>query len=123
MSRTFRRKNFEKTQNRSWDKRGSSIAGYYTYRTYVYVRDVDSVCRRVDVYREPTKRERYKAFRWAHGESRTRSERSPNSWHRKNRMRENRSINKEELHRWIRDPDNYEPLFEADPRSCLWDWW
>jgi hypothetical protein len=77
---------------------------------------------RIYHYREPTKQERFKTFQWLHGESSHHNARTPGPWFRENRMRQNRMINKQELHRWATNPDNYEPLFEADPRSCQWDW-
>lgn len=36
MSRTIRRKNYERTQGTSWDRAGDKTAGYYTQRGYNY---------------------------------------------------------------------------------------
>jgi hypothetical protein len=32
------------------------------------------------------------------------------------------NINRQEIIKWIKQPDMYEPLTEANSRSCLWDW-
>lgn len=115
MSRTIRRKDYENTQRTSWDRKGNRIAGYYTEY------DFDPDWYWLAVYREPTDRERYRAVRWAHGESRARNERTPGWEYRHNRMRQNRSINKCEIAKWIKN-DEYEPMTESNPRSCRWDW-
>lgn len=109
MSKTYRCKNYELSHPR---QDGSKTAGWYTEYDYV---------NRLCVYREPTPEERYYRYLRAHGESRHRNARSPSWYYRHERMVENRSINKQELFRCINQAE-YEPLFEANPRSCCWDW-
>ena len=113
MARTYRCKNYEDTRGNSWDRAGRKVNGFYTQKTWnCYFEDVFSV---------PTKRELFEMKHWAHGESSTKNSRSPNKYHRLNRMRQNRMINKTEIFRFIKD-ENYEPMTEADPRNCWWDW-
>lgn len=121
MSRTFRRKGYEHETGRSWYGSGGKIAGYYTEYDYVWCEDEEYRWRE-SVYRAPTEAEYNTRFWRVHGESSHHNAWTPGPEFRKNRMRENRMINKEELNKWIRNPDNYEPLFEADPRNCWWDW-
>lgn len=121
MSRTYRCKNFEATCQWSFYRAGSKVAGYYTVRERVSMREEGVWLIQAYAYRAPTKTERFKKWYEAHGESRHKNDRSPGSEYRRNRIRQNRSINKEELIRWMSRAD-YEPLFEQKPRSCLWDW-
>ena len=114
MSRTFRRKGYEKTQGTTWDRKGDKFAGFYTEY------DLDRTQNWLCIYREPTKQEYYKEYWRVHGDHH-RNYWSPSHVYREARMRQNRSINKEEIIKWIKD-DEYEPLTEANPRSCLWDW-
>ena len=119
MSKTYRRKNYELENNTSWDRKGRKTAGFYT--EYDYERDEDGrTIWGAYIFREPTKKELWKAKRWAHGENHPNSH-SPGRWYRNNRMRENRMLTKEELHKFFMIPD-YEPMVEANPRSCSWDW-
>ena len=120
MSRTFRRKDYEKTRGSSWERQHDKIAGYYTKYEYCRVED-DKYRWYEEVWREPTKSERYKMVRWAHGESRTSNERTPSRWFRQDRMNQNRMINKRELIKWLKNAE-YDPIFESDPRSHYWDW-
>lgn len=120
MSRTFRRKNYEDTQGASWDRAGRKTNGVYTTYDGPYWKPGGG--RAMKVYRPMDARERYKRWRWMHSESRSASERSPNHWHRVNRQKENRSIDKQELIKWFKSGGEHEPMCEANPRSCLWDW-
>lgn len=139
MSRTFRRKNIEQT----WGKRaGSKSGGFYT--TY----DDESVkvrwtCRRsyeedglifvecktgwtwkrsCPRYRPMTEQERNKKYRWLHGESKHANAWTPARWFRQNREGELRSHNKQELVKYMKDPENYEPMVFEEPFSHMWDW-
>lgn len=67
---------------------------------------------------ELSKREAYKRRRWKTGETFNRS--IPRKY-RKTRNRQNRMINKAQLYKWVMVPE-YEPIFEPNPRSALWDW-
>jgi hypothetical protein len=73
-------------------------------------------------YRPMDAQERYRQWRWMHGESSTAQMRSPGWTYRENRMRQNRSINKQELCKWVKANGEYEPMFEENPRDCWWDW-
>ncbi len=124
MSRTVRRKNSKRTHGRGghWIPDGFKTAGYYTeYDCHFEWNEPDWDGPRY-TYREPTKTERFKTWQMLHGESSNGNAFSPGREYRNARMRENRSINKQELVRWMKNPENYEPLFEANPRSCWWDW-
>ena len=119
MGKTVRRKNYENENNTSWDRKGRKTAGFYTEDEHV--RDEDGrIIWGVYTYRAPTKKELWKAKRWAHGEAHANTH-SPGHGYRNNRMRENRMLTKEELHKFFMIPD-YEPMVEANPRSCSWDW-
>lgn len=120
MARTYRRKGFEATMNSSWDTEGFKVAGHYTTYDGSYWKSNGS--RWMKEYRPMNKRERFNRWYWMHGESRTRSMRSPNRWHRNIRQRENRMINKMELIKWIKAGGEYEPMFEENARDCWWDW-
>lgn len=120
MSRTFRRKNYEDTQGTSWDRKGRKTAGYYTEYDF---NDFHGDWNRGDVtYRPPTRAEYIKEYFRIHGESRHANCWTPGGEYKKSRMKENRSINKEEMVKWKKYPDDYEPLWEAEPRSHWWDW-
>jgi hypothetical protein len=116
MSRTFRRKNYEAENNTSWDVKGRKIAGFYTERISHYVDG-----RFWHTYAVPSKQEFYKKYTLAHGESKSANSRSPGHSFRHPRMIQNRAITRRELHKFKLNPD-YEPMVEANPRSCLWDW-
>lgn len=118
MARTFRRKNYEATQNASWDTLGFKTAGHYT----TYDGSWWSWGGKEEVsFRPMTPREAYKQRRWYHGEGHP-NQYSPGRYYREYRQRQNRMINKKELAKWIRANGEYEPAFEADPRDCKWDW-
>ena len=120
MSRTFRRKNWEKQQTHTWGRQGNKTAGYYTVQDYVRDENGRWIFGLYE-YRAPSKHEHGKRYWGIHGESSHANEWSPGKWYRHNRMRENRSINRQEIQKWIRNAD-YEPLTEANPRDCKWDW-
>ena len=125
MSKTFRRKGYENTQGRSYARRGRKTAGFYTVcdgywwgRRYMN-RDTGS---NMPIFREPTYVEYRKEFWRIHGDTGGRNYWSPSRYYRETRQTENRSINKRELIKWLKN-DEYEPMFEANPRSHYWDWW
>lgn len=131
MSRTFRRKNYEKEFG---SKAGSKVAGYFTQtdRTVTIARvwqtdwwtkePYKGIKRFVTyTYHKPTREEYFKEYYRIHGDN-NRNEWSASRWYRNKRDRQNRSITKAELSRFWKDPENYEVMAEANPRSCLWDW-
>lgn len=116
MSRTFRRKNYEAENNTSWDVRGRKTAGFYTHRlghwngyTHWYT------------YEIPTNTQHHREYWRNHGESKSANSWSPGHSYRNMRMRENRAMARQELHKYKALPD-YEPIIEANPRNCWWDW-
>ncbi len=125
MSRTIRRKNIKRGSHLIPD--GFKLAGYYTQVNFKpipikYSNGEKIYFKVVPEYSEPTTRERFERWKLFHGESKSRNSMSPGRYYRNSRMTENRSINKQELIKWLKNPDDYEPLFEDNPRSCMWDW-
>jgi hypothetical protein len=119
MARTYRRKNYEATQNTSWDTKGFKTAGHNTAYDGSWVSwSILPEC----TFRPMTKQETYKRWRWYHGESKHRNARSPSKYYRERRMSQNRGINEREIFKWINSNGEYEPMGEADPRNCWWDW-
>lgn len=118
MSRTIRRKNYENQCGGSWNASGRKLNGVYQIREYV--RTPNGYWQQS--YRAPrTKREHFEVWRTLHGESSHANAWSPSRYFRQFRMSENRMINKTELAKWLSNSE-YEPLFECEPRSHLWDW-
>lgn len=133
MSRTTRRKNYLLEERGSWSGHGKFVnlefTTYDTPRVWCgqWFTRFDGTKAKVmeamtDVYRPMDKGEKWFKVRQMHGESSTANSRSPGKWYRHNRMTENRSINKQELIKWVKACGEYEPMFEADPRNCWWDW-
>lgn len=143
MSRTIRRKNIEDTYGNSWNRRGRKAGGFYsTYddRKPVKVRwtkrtqyEEDGMifveCRTgwtwkydCPVYRPMTDQERNERFWNLHGESSSANAWTPCRWFRQNRERELRTHNKQELIKYMKNPENYEPMVFEEPMSHYWDW-
>ena len=123
MSKTFRRKGYEDTKGRSYDRRGRKTAGFYTKQDgRWWGRSAHRSEINIAVFREPTRQEYYEEFWRIHGDTGGRNYWSPGRYYREIRQTENRSINKQELCKWLKN-EEYEPLFEANPRSHMWDWW
>lgn len=123
MSKTFRRKGYEYTQGRSYHRRGRKTAGFYTMKDgYWWGKHSFAGEDSIATFRKPTRREYYEEFWRIHGDTGGRNYWSPGRYYRETRQTQNRSINKQELCKWWKDED-YEPMFEANPRSHLWDWW
>lgn len=118
MSRTFRRKGYENTQRTSWDRCGNRVAGFYTESDPEWW--FGRYCVDIPEFRKPTRQEYYARFWRYHGDSH-RNAWSPSRYYRHTRHIENKSINNQQLAKWIKNND-YEPLFESNPRSCRWDW-
>lgn len=120
MSRTFRRKNFEDTLGGSWARKGRKTNGIYTTYDGPYWNVGGG--RRMVEYRPMNKQERWHEWRYMHAESSTANVRSPGHWYRVNRQKQNRSIDKQQLVKWFQSGGEHEPMCEANPRSCRWDW-
>ena len=134
MSRTKRCKNYVVENNTTWDRTGKKVALEYTEDETPYELTGKMVISkytgkliqqrevRTVEYRPMDKRERWRKDRRMHGESSTSCSRSPNHWYRLSRQKQNRSINKQEMLRWLKANGEYEPMFEENPRDCWWDW-
>lgn len=68
-----------------------------------------------------SKRDIYHNWKYSHGESRTRNQRSPSRYYRLRREQEYRSICKEEILRWLKD-EEHEIQIHQKPQDCWWDW-
>ena len=100
MSRTFRKKNFEAENNTSWDTRGRKTAGFYTEVVWHFCNGSPWL-----TYVVPTPIQ-YNDRYWSnHGESRSRNVVSPGHEYRHMRMKQNRAITRQELHKFITIPD------------------
>lgn len=130
MSRTFRCKNYEAETGGSWSRQGRKIAGYYTIKELVCVAirfeyHKTAVVRTLYVYerpfRAPTQEEFNKQYHKIHGESSSANSRSPSRSYRNNRHIQRRMRDKQELCRYIKNPDTCELVF-YDALSCMWDW-
>lgn len=131
MSRTFRCKNYESETNSSWSRRGRKIAGFYTikdrvYTTTLFYYGIDGnvvITHRLyeQQYRAPTQDEYNKQYHKLHGESSSANSRSPSRTYRNNRHTQRRMRDKQELCRYIKNPDTCELVF-YDALSCMWDW-
>jgi hypothetical protein len=119
MARTYRRKNYESTQNTSWDTKGFKTAGHYTTYDGSWYRWSNQP---EVTFRPMDPQEKYKQWKWFHGESSHANQRSPGKYYRKLRMGQNRMINKAEIVKWVKSNGEYEPLGEADPRNFWLDW-
>jgi hypothetical protein len=69
-----------------------------------------------------TKEEKRDQWLWLHGESKHANACTPGRWYRQNRERQLRSHNSQELIKYMKDPDNYEPMVFENPLSHFWDW-
>jgi hypothetical protein len=116
MSRTFRKKNYEVENHTSWDTKGKKIAGFYTERTLHY--EHGGFWYTYDI---PTKQQYVDSYWKIHGESRSGNSVSPGKEYRRNRMKENRAITRQELAKFFKNTE-YEVMAETNPRSCWWDW-
>lgn len=117
MSRTFRRKNFENTCR----KHGHEY--YLIPETYVQTGNGHGG---YWVMRKPTKQEFDKKYHWMHGESKHNKAWSPNrESYRGPAEVKLRMKNKQELYKYWKNPDQYEPMLDARASSCyrLWAWW
>lgn len=117
VSRTFRRKNFFKTE---YTPNGFKTAGYYTIYDLVYMRGHGHPC--LQVYRPMTKEERRDKFTRAYCDDR-RGRRSPSSYWRRWEKKRMDTFNDRQQRMTIKDPE-YDAVFENNHHhSALWDWW
>lgn len=118
MSRTHRCKKYLEENATSWDRVWRRQLGPYAKREYVRVGERGLYAY---IWREPTPREKWLKKRAWFGESSSANTRSPNNDYRNFRQRENRRMTQHELHKFMKYED-YEPMIEAEPRNCWWDW-
>lgn len=110
MSRTFRRKGYEKTVA---NQMGHKVNGYYTEWEWVG-------CSLI-VFRPMTEREKNKEYWRVHGESKHRNAWSPGRNYRKTYQDQHRTREKQELSRCL-NSSQYDPVFYPKPSSCWYDW-
>jgi len=121
MSRTYRRKNYELTQNTSWDRVGRRVYGFNVERDFI-IHHGDRYYFYETVYRSATKKEIQDEYKIIHTDNQKSKYDNPPSWFvRLYFEKPLRKHNKRELHRFIRNPD-YEPMCEKKSRDALWDW-
>ena len=114
MSRTYRRKNYEDVQGTSWDRRGRRTNGFYTEVDWNW--DTGE-----QIYSIPNKCEHFRLVWWAHGDHGYSLRTAPRSW-RTIWAKRHRRLNNQELIKWVKKPDDYEPLFENKTRGSWWEW-
>ncbi len=110
MSRTFRRPNHERIC-RTW-RDGTKIGGFYRQRDYDYrERDYTGHGSRW-IYREPTRQEERHDYWQVHKDGRYyASKLRPWKSYRQRFERDLKMHDKTELHRYLVNPDDYEPQF------------
>lgn len=115
MSRTFRRPDILLTRgfnSYSWRDRH-----HITYDDLYHNGNGHSGC---PIYRPMTPHEVNRMNLFLYGDSK-RNAYGPSRRYRHYREEELRSFNRKEFIRWKQRCD-YEPMFSATPKSCLWDW-
>lgn len=115
MSKTYRRKNYEQTQNSSWDRAGKKKFGIHATWNYDNYPDL------IQVYRVKTKQEQIKAYIRTHCDGDHFKYSNVPGWFCNIYERGFRQANKREILKYIRQED-YEPMCSANPRDLMWDW-
>ena len=116
MSRTYRRKGWEKTVKKT---DGSKVNGYYTTWD-TYGPKINGHEGEIN-YRPMTKREKVLRYIWLHGDSR------PNHWSPSKAYRQEVKVklqthNKREMSKYLRLGQEYEPNFMEDLPSIYQYW-
>jgi hypothetical protein len=119
MSRTFRRKNWEKTVKVN----GSKINGFYTTWDTL----VEYPCKNghggCPAYRAMTKEEINDKYWGIHGESKHHNAWGPSKLYREYENRDLKSFNKREMVKWEKLGDEYEPMvISMFKKSAFWAW-
>lgn len=109
MSRTFRRKGFEKTRKNQF---GCKLNGYYTDMQWNGNQPVAALMSGVE-YR--------KAYWIIHGESKHNQAWGFNKWSRRYANRIAKTQNKKELFKWMNNND-HEPQLSQAKRTMRYDW-
>lgn len=117
MSRTFRRKNFERTCRK---RHGSKTGGFYT--TWDKVIETGNGHGGYVLYRALTVAEKNQEYWRVHGESKHHNAWSPSRFYRKKYTPRRKHWNRMEMVRYSSDPQNYDPQFLVSDQSCWWDW-
>ena len=120
MSRTFRRKNWEKIVQPC----GSKVNGFYT----TYDKLIEYPCLNghdgCPLYRAMTKEEIAERYWGIHGESKSNRSWGPNRLDRKFENQNLKTFNKRELKKWDKFGDEYEPMVIANFKgSAFMSWW
>ena len=119
MSRTFRRKGFERTEGTSWDRAGCKIDRHYVERDFTRV-ELETGYSIQWNYRAPTEQERNSRYWWIHGDSKSNTFKYGRMY-RGPKERQFRAANRRELVKYLKNPD-YEPMVWDKPTDCWWDW-
>lgn len=120
MSRTFRRKNWEKIVQPCSNK----VNGFYT----TWDRLVEYPCLNghggCQAYRAMTKEEIADRYWSIHGESKSNRSWGPNHKDREAENQDLKTFNKRELRKWEALCGEYEPMFIANfKKSAFMNWW
>lgn len=119
MSRTIRRKNYEETQNTSWDRVGKKIGGRYVVEEYFRWSDDHYYHWSKDFIRPMTKEERIDHDKRIY---RDRKRYGVPHWYVNLYFEKPlRQHNKREIQKYFRNED-YEPMCLVKTRDALRDW-
>ena len=125
MSRTIRRKNYERENNTSWDRKGRKCGGMFPQEEFVSEFQVErwsSIWNMGYYYfREPTEKEYNKAFWTIHSDGNYDFYRSRKSF-RKIEMHQCRMNDKREISLFMED-SNYEPMCWDRRCAGFWDYY
>ncbi|HET8687938.1 MAG TPA: hypothetical protein VFM18_14955 [Methanosarcina sp.] len=119
MSRTYRRKGYEKTQNTSWDKQFNSIAGFYTEYDYELINPYLKYSYFNKTYRTPTKQEFSQKYWDVHADGRYGYGRFSRYWRIESNRRVRRS-NDREILKWMKNQDHEVMLQTGDDVLDIW---
>lgn len=120
MSRTYRRKNYEKQYLGKWFGISKQFGYYAEY-------DIDYVPDRpghnwLRVWREPTKEEYFKNWYMAHGDKGSYLTEAPPRWYRNMKRRKERANFKTQYHKWLKNPE-FEIISQLKIAQDNWDWY
>ena len=119
MSRTFRRKGYEKTKNTSWHKQFNSVAGFYTEYDYEWVNTDLYGCCVHGTYRKPTKQEFSQKYWDVHADGRYGCN-FLGTYFKLLNNRQIRRANDREILKWMKNEDHEVILKTGD--DCLDAW-
>lgn len=117
MSRTYRRKHYEITKNRSGYYQGSKLNGYYTYWDF-YTQPINGHCG-TPIYYAASGKEYFKEYYRIHGESKHRNAWGPGKDYKRPSVKRWRTLIKSELRKELMsDHEGFYPRKE----QTHWDY-